>query len=90
MTPFVALLGFSLVAVTANAAIPYPAKPIRMVIAMPVGSGPDILARQIGAKLTEAWGQPIVVDPRVGASGIIGAELVAKAPGDGYTLGWPR
>jgi len=64
----------------------YPAKPIRIIIATTVGSGPDILARQIGAKLTEAWGQQIVIDPRAGASGMIGAELTANAAPDGYTL----
>lgn len=70
----------------ACAAEAYPAKPIRIIIATTVGSGPDILARQIGAKLTEAWGQQIVIDPRAGASGMIGAELTANAPADGYTL----
>ena len=64
----------------------FPARPLRMVVAAAVGSGPDILARHLGAKLTEAWGQQIVVDPRVGASGLIGAELVARSAPDGYTL----
>ena len=63
---------------------PYPAKPIRIIIATTVGSGPDILARQIGAKLTQAWGQQVVIDPRAGASGMIGAELTANAAADGY------
>ena len=64
----------------------YPERPIRMIIAATAGSGPDILARQIGAKLTEAWGQQIVVDARPGATGVVGAEMVAKAAPDGYTL----
>lgn len=64
----------------------FPTKPIRLVVAGAVGSGTDILARQIGSKLTEAWGQPVVIDPRIGASGLIGAELVAKSAADGYTL----
>lgn len=64
----------------------FPVRPVRMVVAAVVGSGPDILARQLGARLTEAWGQQIVVDPRAGASGLIGAELVARAAPDGYTL----
>jgi len=68
----------------ANAA--YPERPIRMIIAATAGSGPDILARQIGSKLTEAWGQQIVVDARPGATGVVGAEMVAKAAPDGYTL----
>ena len=70
----------------ACAAEVYPSKPIRIIIATTVGSGPDILARQIGAKLTESWGQQIVIDPRAGASGMIGAELTANAAPDGYTL----
>ncbi len=57
-----------------------------MVVAATVGSGPDILARQIGIKLTELWGGQIVVDSRPGASGLIGAETVAKAVPDGHTL----
>jgi hypothetical protein len=77
----VALIGASS---TVNAA--YPDRPIRMIIAATAGSGPDILARQIGAKLTEAWGQQIVVDARPGATGVVGAEIVAKSAPDGYTL----
>jgi tripartite-type tricarboxylate transporter receptor subunit TctC len=57
-----------------------------MVVASTVGSGPDIVARQLGIKLTQAWGEQIVVDSRAGASGLIGAETVAKATPDGHTL----
>ena len=60
----------------------YPAKPIRII----VGPGPDALARVIGQKLTEAWGQPVLIDQRGGGGGTISAEAVAKAPPDGYTL----
>ncbi len=63
----------------------YPAKPIRIVVSS-FGSGPDIMARLVGQKLTEAWGQPVIVDARVGASGRIAAEHVAKSAADGYTL----
>jgi tripartite-type tricarboxylate transporter receptor subunit TctC len=59
----------------------YPAKPIRFVI----GPAPDVLARLVGQKLTETWGQQIVVDQRPGAGGIVAAEIVAKAAPDGYT-----
>jgi tripartite-type tricarboxylate transporter receptor subunit TctC len=64
----------------------YPAKPIRVIVAFAPGGGTDILSRAIGQKLTEAWGQPVIVDNRPGAGGNIGTELVAKAPPDGYTL----
>jgi tripartite-type tricarboxylate transporter receptor subunit TctC len=64
----------------------YPTKPVRMVIATTVGSGPDVIARLLATRLTELWGQQIVVDNRAGASGLIGAELVARAAPDGHTL----
>ena len=60
----------------------YPTKPIRFI----VGPGPDVLARLIGQKLTDSWGQQIVVDQRPGAGGIIAADTVAKSMPDGYTL----
>ena len=64
----------------------YPDKPIRVIALSSAGSGPDIVGRLIGAKLTEAWGQQVIVDPRPGASGIIGSEIAARAAPDGYTL----
>ena len=64
----------------------YPNRPIRIIVAQAPGSGPDIMARTIGQKLTEAWGQQIVVDNRAGANGIIGMEAAAKSKPDGYTL----
>ena len=64
----------------------YPAKPIRMIIANVAGGTSDILARVIGAKLAESWGQQIIVDNRPGGSGLIGNEMVTRAPPDGYTF----
>lgn len=64
----------------------YPNKPIRFVVAMSPGGVTDILARIVGQKLTESWGQPVVVDNRPGASGMLGSEFTAKAPPDGYTI----
>src|SRR5688500_16938681 len=65
---------------------PYPTKPIRIIAASSAGSGPDIMARLIGQKLTEAWGQQVITDVRTGASGMIGAEVAARANSDGYTF----
>ncbi len=64
----------------------YPAKPIRLIVTAAAGSGPDITARIVGQKLTGSLGQPFVIENRPGAGGSIAAELVAKAPPDGYTL----
>ncbi len=64
----------------------YPAKPIRIVIGTPAGGGSELMARYVGQGFTQSWGQPVVVEPHPGASGNIAAELVAKAPADGYTL----
>ena len=65
---------------------PYPAKPIKLVIPWPAGGPTDIVARVFGERLAKVLGQPLVFDNRVGASGAIGAQFVAKAAPDGYTL----
>ncbi len=65
---------------------PYPAKPIRMMVPFPAGGGSDTMGRVIGHKLAERLGQPVVVENRPGAGGSIGADVVAKAPPDGYTI----
>jgi tripartite-type tricarboxylate transporter receptor subunit TctC len=65
---------------------PYPSRPVRVVIPYPPGSTPDIVGRTLSTKLQDAFGQPFVVDNRTGAGGNIGAEAVAKAAPDGYTL----
>ena len=64
----------------------YPNKPIRVVIPYPAGGSADIVGRTIGAKLTEAWGQQILIDNKPGAGGNIGTEFVAKSAPDGYSL----
>ena len=81
-----AALALSSVAAAADAAPPYPAKPIRIIVMNGPGSGPDIVSRVVGFRLTEAWGQQVVIDNRAGANGIIGAEIGARAAPDGYTL----
>jgi tripartite-type tricarboxylate transporter receptor subunit TctC len=71
---------------TTAVASDYPSKPIRMVIPFAPGGTTDLLARAIAQHLAQVWGQPVVNENRAGANGLIAADLVAKSPGDGYTL----
>jgi len=64
----------------------YPSRPIRIIALSSPGSGPDIVGRLIGSRLTEAWGQQAIVDPRPAATGIVGAEIASKAAPDGHTM----
>jgi tripartite-type tricarboxylate transporter receptor subunit TctC len=64
----------------------YPNKPIKLVVPFPAGGTTDILARAVGAELTKAWGQQVIIDNRPGAGGNVGSEIVAKSAPDGYTL----
>lgn len=85
-------IGFGLLAAALAAAAgnaigqSYPIKPIRFIVPYAPGGPTDLLARILGQKLTEAWGQPVVVENRAGANGNIGAEAVARSAADGYTL----
>jgi tripartite-type tricarboxylate transporter receptor subunit TctC len=72
--------------VTTAAAADYPVKPITLVVPFAAGGSNDIVARAIGKKLSAAWAQPVVIDNRAGAGGVIGAASVATAPPDGHTL----
>jgi tripartite-type tricarboxylate transporter receptor subunit TctC len=82
-----ALLG-GVLSLTAQAQSPatFPSKPIKIVVPFPAGGTSDVLARLIGQKMTEAWGQPVLIDNKPGSSGNLGADLVAKAAPDGHTL----
>jgi tripartite-type tricarboxylate transporter receptor subunit TctC len=73
-------------AVQAASADSYPSKPIRLIVPFVPGGGTDVTGRLIAAKLTERWGQQVVVDNRTGAAGAIGVEATANAPADGYTI----
>src|SRR6185503_2048294 len=82
----VLLLAACSAAFPAQGADPYPAKPVRMIVPLAPGGPSDTLARILAAKMTEPLGQNVIVDNRPGASGIIGTELVARSPADGYTI----
>src|SRR2546423_9947212 len=77
---------FPVATALAQTAASYPNRPITLVVPYTPGSGIDILARVIAPKLNRKWGEPVVVDNKPGASGIIGADAVAKAAPNGYTL----
>ena len=64
----------------------WPTKPVRMVVPFAAGGSTDVIARMVGQRLSTLWGQPVVIDNRAGAGGNVGADAVAKSPGDGYTL----
>ena len=88
LSPFAFVIAFVIgFAVAASvAAQPYPSKPIRVVIPFGPGGPSDLLARTVGQKLTEAWGQQVLIDNRPGANGVLGSELAARSAPDGYTL----
>ena len=64
----------------------YPSRPVRMIIPYPPAGTTDVIGRMLAQKLSEAWGQPVVVENRAGAAGVVGSEYVAKSPPDGYTI----
>jgi tripartite-type tricarboxylate transporter receptor subunit TctC len=83
VTVFVVEAAISAVAAAAET---YPAKTVRFIAPFPPGGTVEILARALAQKMTESWGRPVIVDNRPGASGIIGSQIAAKSPPDGYTL----
>ncbi len=81
-----ATLFLLLVTTSLASAQPWPAKPVRIVVAYPPGGGIDVIARQLADKLSPAWGQPVVVENKPGANTILAADTVAKSAPDGYTV----
>jgi tripartite-type tricarboxylate transporter receptor subunit TctC len=80
------LIGFAATATSTAYAQAYPSKALRLVVPFPAGGPTDIVGRTIGQKLNETLGQPVVIDNRAGAGGVIGTEQVAKSPPDGYSM----
>src|SRR5688500_13721709 len=64
----------------------YPTKPVRVIVPFAPGGPSDLPARIVGQKMTEAWGQQVLIDNRAGANGVVGVEVVAKSAPDGHTL----
>ncbi len=83
---WIAIIGCLVVYCASVASAAYPDKPIRFIVPQAAGGSTDILSRTVGQKLSELLGQQLVMDNRPGANGIIGTDMVAKAPADGYTL----
>ena len=82
-----ALTGIGMVGLIDHAsAQTYPSGPVRVVVPFPAGGGNDSMGRIVAQKLTESFGKQFIVENRVGANGMVGSELVARAPKDGYTL----
>ena len=79
-------LFFAVLLSTRVVAQDFPARPVRVIVPFPPGGGADALARLLGPKLADLWGQQVIVENKPGASGHLGADLVAQAPADGYTL----
>ena len=86
MQAWACALALAMFACDAFAQTAYPGKSIRILVPFPPGGSTDFLARGIGQKITEAWGQQVVLDNRAGAAGIVATDIVAKAAPDGYTL----
>jgi len=76
----------AMAASAATAETSWPAKPVKIILGFPPASATDVVARAVGQKLSEKWGQPVVIENRPGAGGNLGSEMAARAPADGYTI----
>lgn len=85
---FAAILTAACLALSAIPAIaqPYPSRVVKLIVPQTPGGATDVFARKVGQLLSEKWGQPVVVENRAGAGGVVGSDVVAKSPPDGYTL----
>jgi tripartite-type tricarboxylate transporter receptor subunit TctC len=81
-----ALLAIAFAFSAAAAAQPYPSRPVRVVVPFPPGGATDIIGRLLSQKMSESWGQAVIIENRAGAAGSIGSDFVAKSAPDGYTL----
>ena len=84
--PLMTALALAAFAIPATAQQNYPNKPIRFIVPYAAGGGVSVVARMVGQKMTEAWGQPVIIDNRPSANGIVGTEAAAKSSPDGYTF----
>src|ERR1700704_5749907 len=85
----IAVATFAAVSLQAVAADTFPNRPVRLMVPYPAGGPNDVLARMIGGKLGEAWGQQVVIENRPGAGGNLALEIAARAAPDGYSMGLP-
>src|ERR1700694_1168385 len=83
MTKLIFLLFFICSTATAQT---YPSKPVRLIVTYPPGGSSDLMSRVYGAKLSELWGQQVIIESKPGASGSIGMDYTARQPADGYTF----
>ncbi|ANY17723.1 tripartite tricarboxylate transporter substrate-binding protein [Bordetella pseudohinzii] len=83
---FAGLLSTALLCLSASAHAGYPERPVTLVVPFPAGGNSDIVARRVAERLTQSWGQPVIVENRAGAGGLVGNQAVARAKPDGYTL----
>lgn len=84
LVPFAAAVAFA--TTCSQAADAWPTKPVKILFGFPAASATDVIARTVGQKLSEKWGQPVVIDNRPGAGGNLGSEIAAREPADGYTI----